>query len=355
MYAVSNGHAHNLTAVFVNAGIQAAVIVSETPSEERNQAIESFKKGTLRVLVNVAVGTEGFDLPDASCVVLARPTMSLALYLQMVGRGLRPKPDGSDCLILDLAGNVKLNGFPDNERQWSLEPRGIQGEGESPPVMRCPDCEGVSPAASHNCRVCEDAFGKICHQRCGKWRAWKEWNAGKDCGSDHDQVCNLCHPDAHVRANLPLPEGLKEALRKEPIDSQMGFKTSDMNTVEAARDLLCEVMENLIYSNRVDDTAAFTRILERQLKPLLIKERQFRNTEMEKAKAELITTITPALAEFIAGIHKLYKGQRKVIEIGCSFENGISYRWEENGEVHTSDWTPWTWDASSLEVGGNRR
>ena len=60
----------------------------------------------------MAVATEGFDLPDAACVMLTRPTMSLSLYLQMVGRGLRPKQDDGDCVILDLAGNSLRHGLP---------------------------------------------------------------------------------------------------------------------------------------------------------------------------------------------------------------------------------------------------
>ena len=68
-------------------------------------------------MVNVAVATEGFDLPDASCVMITRPTKSLALYLQMVGRGLRTKDDGGDCLILDLAGNAEEHGLPEDDRE----------------------------------------------------------------------------------------------------------------------------------------------------------------------------------------------------------------------------------------------
>ena len=105
-YAVSVDHAHNLAAVFNGAGTPSAVILGDTKREERDRAIDGFRDGSIKVLVNVIVATEGFDLPDASCIIIARPTMSLALYLQMVGRGLRPKPDGGDCLILDFGGQL---------------------------------------------------------------------------------------------------------------------------------------------------------------------------------------------------------------------------------------------------------
>ena len=150
-------HARNLASVFNDAGIPAAVILGDTSSEERNKAIAGFREGTVKVLVNVVVATEGFDLPDASCIAIARPTKSLALYLQMVGRGLRPKDDGGDCLILDLAANSEIHGLPEARRKWSLEPCGIESPGEAP-VVWCPKCEMVSPATSHHCRGCGDAL-----------------------------------------------------------------------------------------------------------------------------------------------------------------------------------------------------
>ena len=207
VYAVSQDHARNLTAVFNDAGIPAAAMLSDTPPEERAKAIESFGNGTLRTLVNVAVATEGFDLPDASCIVLTRPTMSLALYLQMVGRGLRPKSDGGDCLILDLAGNAEIHGLPEESHQWFLHARGSIPAGDAP-VVRCEKCDGVSPAASHNCLHCDTPFGKDC-LRCGVWRAWMRWSYETHCGDLHELVCDYCHLDAHIQARLPINDELR--------------------------------------------------------------------------------------------------------------------------------------------------
>ena len=209
IYAVSAGHANNLTTVFKDAGIPAAVMLSSTLQKERAKAIESFKNGTIQVLVNVAVATEGFDLPDASCVVLTRPTMSLALYLQMVGRGLRPKPNDGDCLILDLAGNAERHGLPERDQDWSLEPRGISSSGDAPGVW-CEKCLGVSPAASHFCKHCGVALGEDCGT-CGKWRATKRWIQANKCDHHHDRVCDMCHLDAHLEANLPENRELRES------------------------------------------------------------------------------------------------------------------------------------------------
>ena len=239
VYAVSVAHAENLTAVFNEANIPAAALLGDTPLAERQQCIKRFSDSRLKVLVNVAVATEGFDLPDAACVVLTRPTMSLALYLQMVGRGLRPKSDGGNCLILDLAGNVERHGFPEDEREWSLEARGQQDGPGRPPVVWCPECAGVSPAASHHCRNCGHPFGKDCG-RCGKWRAWQTWNAETLCGDEHDLVCNRCHIDAHDRANLP--EQLKEVLRQEVL---LVGNTDHLHTLEEVQSRMDEALDEL--------------------------------------------------------------------------------------------------------------
>ncbi|MDE0631780.1 MAG: DEAD/DEAH box helicase family protein [Caldilineaceae bacterium] len=211
VYAVSVNHANNLVKVFRNAGVPAAAMLGDTKEKERAALIAGFKRGILQVLVNVAVATEGFDLPDASCVVITRPTKSLTLYLQMVGRGLRPKEDNGNCLILDLAANAETHGLPADEREWSLEPREAQEADGDSLVVRCDQCGTVSPAASHTCQNCGAPFGKNCN-RCGKWRAWKRWSLEKQCGDAHELVCDLCHRDTHIEAHLPIDEQLETAL-----------------------------------------------------------------------------------------------------------------------------------------------
>ena len=207
VYAISQDHARNLTAVFNEAGFPSAVMLSDTLPHDRAMAIKAFGDGALRVLVNVAVATEGFDLPEASCVVITRPTMSLALYLQMVGRVLRPKANEGNCLILDLAGNSELHGLPGQGRHWSLEPRGSNPGGDAP-VVHCEKCGAVSPAASHFCVFCQSLFGKEC-PRCGVWRAWQRWRYETYCGELHQLVCDLCHYDAHIQSRLSVPDDLR--------------------------------------------------------------------------------------------------------------------------------------------------
>ena len=207
IYAVSVRHARNIKAIFRSAGIPTGIMLGDTPLREREMTIGRFDSGTLRVLVNVAVATEGFDLPDASCVVIARPTQSLALYLQMLGRGLRPKPDDGDCLILDLAGNAITHGLPEQYLEWSLAPRGQPPGGEAP-VAWCEHCGVVSPAASHNCQSCGAPFGEDC-QRCGKWRSRNRWSLRDTCEYAHDIVCDRCHRDAHLQNHLPVTDQME--------------------------------------------------------------------------------------------------------------------------------------------------
>ena len=194
---------------FKDAGVPAGKILSDTPSYERFQTIKAFEDRRLKALINVAVATEGFDLPDASCVMIARPTLSLALYLQMVGRGLRPKKDGNNCIILDLAGNSLIHGLPERNRRWSLDPRGEESQGDAP-VVWCDSCGGVSPAASHFCQHCNIPLGKDCG-RCGKWRVADRWSLADQCTHQHDVVCDLCHLDAHLAANLPVSREIEAA------------------------------------------------------------------------------------------------------------------------------------------------
>ena len=248
-YAVSVDHAHNLAAVFNEAGVPAAVILGDTRRADRDKVVEGFRDGSIKVLVNVAVATEGFDLPDASCIIIARPTMSLALYLQMVGRGLRPKPDGGDCIILDLAANAVTHGLPEDYRAWSLEPRGSQKDGGEAPVVVCPECGAVSPASSHYCRGCGYSFGKVC-DRCGRWRSYRRrWRYEKHCDDAHQLVCDLCHIDAHIQAHLPVTPPLDALVELYDPEDDMTFP-SDVEIDDDLANRLSALFRELLEAER---------------------------------------------------------------------------------------------------------
>lgn len=95
------------------SGVHVAHVDGSTPAKKRRQILENFKDGSIKVVVNVGVLTAGFDFPALDCVVLARPTMSLRLFYQMVGRGVRMHPDKERLLVVDLCGNVKKFGRPE--------------------------------------------------------------------------------------------------------------------------------------------------------------------------------------------------------------------------------------------------
>ena len=245
IYAISVGHARNLAAVFTGSGIAAGLILGDTSPVNRTNAIEGFRTGKLKVLVNVAVATEGFDLPDASCIVISRPTKSLSLYLQMVGRGLRPKDNGGNCLILDLAGNALEHGLPEDECEWSLAARGESGGGEAP-VVWCKLCKRVSPATRQSCKWCGAPFGKNC-QRCGKWRAWKHWSRLALCPYTHDEVCDLCHEDAHIEAHIPNIDPANNTSEKYETEAESIGDTNDLDKKLASlvRELLEQEKERM--------------------------------------------------------------------------------------------------------------
>jgi DNA repair protein RadD len=135
VFPVNVEHSKNLVAEFHGASFSAAHIDWSTPATERAATIEAFKRGSLQVLSSVGVLTEGFDAPSAEVCILARPTKSLSLYIQMAGRVLRPHP-GKTALIHDHGGNLFRHGLPDDDRDYS--PRATSQRVRE--LMSCTDC-----------------------------------------------------------------------------------------------------------------------------------------------------------------------------------------------------------------------
>ena len=119
VYAINISHAQKITKLYQEHGVTAIAIDSKTPATERQQDIEAFKKGDIQVLVNVDIFSEGFDCPDVEFVQLARPTLSLAKYLQMVGRGLRVAKGKKNCVIIDNVGLYRVFGLPSQVWNWN--------------------------------------------------------------------------------------------------------------------------------------------------------------------------------------------------------------------------------------------
>lgn len=123
VYAIDIAHAEHIAAFYTRRGIKAVAISSRTPVGQRREWIERFRQrqsdSDLSVLVSVDLFSEGFDCPDVEFIQLARPTLSLSKYLQMVGRGLRMSPGKRVCTILDNVGLYRLFGLPSAERDWT--------------------------------------------------------------------------------------------------------------------------------------------------------------------------------------------------------------------------------------------
>lgn len=117
VYTYSIDSAIKIAAKFNSEGISAVEVDGTTSKEKRAVAVRKFREQKIKILVNVNLFTEGVDLPNVNCVIMARPTASLALYLQFSMRCLNPRP-GKTAIIIDHANNFKSFGYPDDDRDW---------------------------------------------------------------------------------------------------------------------------------------------------------------------------------------------------------------------------------------------
>ena len=144
VYAISIDHARRIADYYQQQGIPTVAIDSKTPREERKRMVEEFKAGKVQVMVNVDVFSEGFDCPDVEFVQLARPTLSLAKYLQQVGRGLRSSVGKVSCMLIDNVGLCQVFGLP--VQAWSWE-RMFRGELTGKCIREAQPREGARYAA----------------------------------------------------------------------------------------------------------------------------------------------------------------------------------------------------------------
>lgn len=158
VFCVGREHADHVAAQFQQQGIPARCVDGNTPEEERDEAIASFKEGRVKVLTNCEIFTEGFDVPAVEAAILLRPTQSLGLFLQMCGRALRPAVGKTHALILDHAGNVERHGLPDETRAWDIRGRASRGGGQVDDpgltIRICPVCYAALRAPTSACGAC---------------------------------------------------------------------------------------------------------------------------------------------------------------------------------------------------------
>ena len=157
VFCCSIQHSLHVASQFAQAGISAAHVDGETPAQARDEAMERFRSWSLKVMCNVDLFGEGVDVPGIEAVILLRPTKSLGLYLQQVGRSLRPAEGKTHAVILDHAGNVERHGLPDDERHWSLDGRAEQADAAAvgpTRVKTCPSCFAVQRVGPPKCFSC---------------------------------------------------------------------------------------------------------------------------------------------------------------------------------------------------------
>jgi len=164
VFAVNVEHSKNIFSCFEKAGIAAAHVDGSTSIKQREKIYRQLATGEILILSSCMTLTEGFDVPAVNGIILARPTLSKALYFQMVGRGLRLSlpTDKHDCLVLDFAGNVERHGFIEDLRAVSLEESHCSCGGGEAPYKICPrdkrGCGAIIYSFYQKCPQCNYDF-----------------------------------------------------------------------------------------------------------------------------------------------------------------------------------------------------
>lgn len=158
VYAHSIEASKRMALEFQQAGINAVHADSLTPPKERTEIMSGFKEGTIQVLCNVDLISEGFNVPDCSCVIMIRPTASLVLYLQQAMRSMRYQPN-KQAVIIDHVGNYLTHGLPNTEHVWTLEDIEKSSKKKDRPedlisLTSCPHCFAVIESGSNPCPLC---------------------------------------------------------------------------------------------------------------------------------------------------------------------------------------------------------
>ena len=167
VFAVNVKHSINLRDEFLKHGIQAIHLDAHSTDDEREDAFKAMDDGRVQVICNVALYIEGMDVPDIQAVVMARPTKSIGLYRQCVGRGLRIAKGKDDLVLIDHAGVIAEHGYITDEIEWSLDSeekgwRKSKAKEKEKKPMKCPSCHSVVEGVS-TCPTCGSEmrrFGK---------------------------------------------------------------------------------------------------------------------------------------------------------------------------------------------------
>lgn len=157
-------HARSVAEVFSSHGVKTVLIHGELSEAERKEVLFAYEQGDARVIVNVAVLTEGWDYQPTSCVVLLRPSSFKSTMVQMIGRGLRvvdttlhPNVIKEDCIVLDFGTSSLTHGCLEVDAQLEKSKK-VKKEKQSAPQKSCPSCDAFVPAGCHSCPLCDYDF-----------------------------------------------------------------------------------------------------------------------------------------------------------------------------------------------------
>lgn len=161
-FCVSVAHAQHVAGEFEQAGIASEFLDGTMDALERDRIIKRFEAGETLVLTSCDIVSEGFDLPAIEVAILLRPTQSLSLYIQQVGRALRTFTGKTEAIILDHVGAVMTHGLPDEEREWSLDGvmKGKRAANDNEPdvkITNCPKCFSIHLPAPE-CPTCSYVY-----------------------------------------------------------------------------------------------------------------------------------------------------------------------------------------------------
>lgn len=191
VFAVDIAHAQALAERFQEVGVYAESLHSKMSHGLREEISEQFRRGDIQVLVNVGIATYGYDVPSVNCVVLARPTKSIVLHHQMIGRGMRPK-GGDYCVVLDHADNCRRLGYVEDQIRWRLaegseasvnttrEGDATRDKLPSPPPTECERCHYLF----QNSRICP---------KCG----WEKPAAARDVETIQADLVRVAKPKSN--------------------------------------------------------------------------------------------------------------------------------------------------------------
>ena len=163
VFCVNVAHAKKMAREFVRQGVSADYVSGKDSPERRQEVLGNFDSGDIKVLCNCDVLTKGYDSPDIEVGILARPTRSLSVHIQMCGRVIRKHPDIKEKLILDHAGNIARLGFPDDPLPEAMcdKEKGVslvdRRRKDAPEPWRCVGCNHMNPPDE---RVCQQCGGK---------------------------------------------------------------------------------------------------------------------------------------------------------------------------------------------------